>query len=333
MRRTGENDTRTPEISVVVPFYNEEENIEELYRRLKKVLAEVGRTYELVFVDDGSQDRTPEILQRLFQQDKTVKVIRLRRNFGQTAALQAGFDFARGEIIISMDGDLQHDPAEIPYFLDKMAEGYDIVSGWRKKRVDSFWLRRLPSWVANRLMRWLSGVPIHDFGTTFKAYRREVVEGIQLYGELHRFIPALISRTGFKITEIPIHNIVRQKGKSKYGLSRVRRVFFDLMTVKFIISFIDRPLQFFGLIGLIFGGLGFLIGLIIAIGFYFFNWSVRNNIGNLILSSLLMILGVQFIMTGLVAEIISRIYFATNRAKIYSTERVRSHETDESEAS
>lgn len=318
-----------PEISVVVPFYNEEDNIEELYHRLKEVLDGLGRSYELIFVDDGSRDRTPEILQNIFKLDKKVKVVRLRRNFGQTAALQAGFDEARGEIIISMDGDLQHDPADIPAFLTKLEEGYDIVSGWRKRRVDNLIFRRLPSWVANRLMRWLSGVPIHDFGTTFKAYRREAIKGIQLYGELHRFIPALISRTGFRITEIPIRNIVRQKGKSKYGLGRVRRVFFDLITVKFIISFIDRPLQFFGLIGLIFAGLGFLIGLIIAIGFYFFGWSVRDNVGNLILASLLIILGVQFVMTGLLAEIVSRIYFATHRVKIYSVEKVSSHEREE----
>ncbi|MCX7975298.1 MAG: glycosyltransferase family 2 protein [Candidatus Aminicenantes bacterium] len=314
-----------PEISIVIPFYNEEDNIEELYHCLKKVLDGLGRDYELVFVDDGSQDRTPEILQRLFEKDEKIKIVRLRRNFGQTAALQAGFDHAKGEIIISMDGDLQHDPADIPAFLAKIEEGYDIVSGWRKRRVDNFLFRRLPSWVANRLMRWLSGVPIHDFGTTFKAYRREVIKGIQLYGELHRFIPALISRTGFKITEIPIRNIVRQKGKSKYGLGRVRRVFFDLMTVKFIVSFIDRPLQFFGLIGLVFASLGLLIGLVIAIGFYFFGLSVKDNIGNLILASLLIILGVQFIMTGLLAEIVSRIYFTTHRVKIYSVEKISSH--------
>ncbi|MGQ9470749.1 MAG: glycosyltransferase family 2 protein [Candidatus Aminicenantales bacterium] len=317
-----------PELSVVIPFYNEAENIEELYRRLTDVLHRVGRTYELIFVDDGSRDQTPVILERLFNQDRQVKVVRLRRNFGQTAALQAGFDAASGEIVISMDGDLQHDPADIPAFLSKIDEGYDIVSGWRKRRVDNLLFRRLPSWVANRIMRWLSGVPIHDFGTTFKAYRREVIKSIQLYGELHRFIPALISRTGFKITEIPIQNIVRQRGKSKYGLSRVRRVLFDLMTVKFIISFIDRPLQFFGLIGLIFGGLGFLIGLIIAVGFYFLGWSIRDNIGNLILASLLIILGVQFIMTGLVAEIVSRIYFITHRVKIYSVEKLSLHDEE-----
>ena len=320
-----------PQISIVVPFYNEEDNIEELYEQLTRVLGVLGASYELIFIDDGSTDRSHDILLKLFASDKTVKVIRLRKNFGQTAALQAGFDHARGEIIISMDGDLQHDPADIPKLLAPMDEGFDIASGWRKERKDNFLLRRFPSWVANRIMRLLSGVKIHDFGTTFKAYRRDVLEGIRLYGELHRFIPALISRTGVKITEVPIKNVVRQKGKSKYGLSRIRRVLFDLITVKFIISFIDRPLQFFGLIGMILGGIGFTIALILTVGFYFFEWSIRDNLGNLILGVFLMILGLQFVMTGLLAEIISRIYFTTHEMRIYSVAELKSHEPPGSE--
>ncbi|MGD9345067.1 MAG: glycosyltransferase family 2 protein [Candidatus Aminicenantes bacterium] len=317
---------KNPQISIVVPFYNEEENIEELYDQLSRVLKRLDLSYELIFIDDGSTDRSHELLVRVFESDKTVKIIRLRKNFGQTAALQAGFDHAKGEIIISMDGDLQHDPEDIPKLLAPMAEGFDIASGWRKERKDHFLLRRFPSWVANRIMRLLSGVKIHDFGTTFKAYRREVLEGIRLYGELHRFIPALISRTGVKITEVPIKNVVRQKGKSKYGLSRVRRVLFDLITVKFIISFIDRPLQFFGLIGMIFGGIGFTIALILTVGFYAFGWSIRDNLGNLILGVFLMILGLQFVMTGLLAEIISRIYFTTHEMRIYSVAELKSHQ-------
>jgi glycosyltransferase involved in cell wall biosynthesis len=283
-------------------------------------------SYELIFIDDGSTDRTHDILMGLFDSDKTVKVIIMRKNFGQTAALQAGFDHAKGEVIITMDGDLQHDPGDIPKLLAPLEEGFDIVSGWRKERKDHFLLRRFPSWVANRIMRFLSGVKIHDFGTTFKAYQRGVLEGLRLYGELHRFIPALISRTGVKITEVPIKNVVRQKGKSKYGLSRVRRVLFDLMTVKFIISFIDRPLQFFGLIGFVLGGIGFTIALIMTVGFYFFEWSIRDNLGNLILSVFLMITGLQFIMTGLLAEIISRIYFTTHEMRIYSVAEMKSHQ-------
>ncbi len=313
-------------ISIVVPFYNEEDNIEELYEKLTHVLNDLDVSYELIFIDDGSTDKTHDILMGLFDSDKTVKVIILRKNFGQTAALQAGFDHAKGEVIITMDGDLQHDPEDIPKLLAPLEEGFDIVSGWRKERKDHFLLRRFPSWVANRIMRLLSGVKIHDFGTTFKAYKRDVLEGLRLYGELHRFIPALISRTGVKITEVPIKNVVRQKGKSKYGLSRVRRVLFDLMTVKFIISFIDRPLQFFGLIGFVLGGIGFTIALIMTVGFYFFEWSIRDNLGNLILSVFLMITGIQFIMTGLLAEIISRIYFTTHELRIYSVAEMKSHQ-------
>lgn len=325
-------ETTLLQISIVVPFYNEQENIKELYSQLTSVLEPVKMSYELIFIDDGSTDNTFRVLTELFQKDKRVKAIRLRKNFGQTAALQAGFDFSRGEIVISMDGDLQHDPKDIPQFLAKMEEGFDIVSGWRKKRVDNFLFRRLPSLVANRIMKRLSGVQIHDFGTTFKAYKREAIQGLQLYGELHRFIPALISRTGMKITEIPIHNIVRQKGKSKYGLSRIRRVFFDLMTVKFIVSFIDRPLQIFGVIGLCFGGFGFMIAFILTLGFYLFGWSIRDNLGNLVFSVFLMILGLQFIMTGLLAEIMSRVYFATHKIHIYSVAEVRSHEDSEGES-
>lgn len=320
------------QISIVVPFYNEEDNIEELYGQLTRVLKGLGVSYELIFIDDGSTDRTHDILMSLFDSNETVKVIILRKNFGQTAALQAGFDHAKGEVVITMDGDLQHDPKDIPKLLAPLEEGFDIVSGWRKERKDHFLLRRFPSWVANRIMRLLSRVNIHDFGTTFKAYRWDVLEGLRLYGELHRFIPALISRTGVRITEVPITNVVRQKGKSNYGLSRVRRVLFDLMTVKFIISFIDRPLQFFGLIGLILGGTGFTIGLILTVGFYFFEWSIRENLGNLILSVFLMIMGLQFIMTGLLAEIISRIYFTTHGMRIYSVAEMKSHQSSNKEA-
>ena len=312
-------------ISIVVPFYNEEENVEELHQRLTQVMSGLKRPYELIFIDDGSLDHTPEILQKIYKRDRHVQVIRMKKNFGQTAGLQAGFDYAEGEVIISMDGDLQHDPAEIPLFLDKLAEGYDIVSGWRKKRVDNPILRKFPSWVANRMMRFLSGVNIHDFGTTFKAYRRSALKNLRLYGELHRFIPALISRQGVKIAEIPIKNIVRLRGKSKYGLSRVRRVFFDLLTVKFMVSFVDRPLQLFGLIGFILGGIGFTLALVLTIGFYFFGWQIRNNLGNLLLSVFLMIVGLQLIMTGLLAEVISRVYFATHRIKIYTAEKLLFH--------
>jgi len=223
--------------SVVVPFHNEETNVTTLYDRLKYVMEQVGEAFELVFVDDGSRDRTYRLLEEIAAVDSRVLVVKLRRNFGQTSALAAGFDHASGEFILAMDGDLQHDPSDIPAFLEKLDEGYDLVSGWRRNRVDNFVLRRIPSRCANWLMAKLSGVNIHDFGTTFKAYRREVIENIPLYGEMHRFIPALASWHGATICEIPIRNINRESGKSHYGIGRTFRVFFDLLTIRFLLRY------------------------------------------------------------------------------------------------
>src|SRR5512138_355125 len=247
-----------PKYSIVVPFHNEEANILELYDRLKATMEAMGDTFELMFVDDGSTDRTFDLLSQIAGVDSRITVIKLRRNFGQTSALAAGFDHARGEYIIAMDGDLQHDPADIPIFLEKIAEGYDIVSGWRKQRIDNLWLRRIPSRCANWLMAKLSGVDIHDFGTTYKAYRREILEQVPLYGELHRFIPALASWHGASIVEVPIKNVNRERGASHYGISRTFRVFFDLMTIRFLLKYLGRPLHFFGTVGMlgVFGGLG-----------------------------------------------------------------------------
>ena len=211
--------------SIVVPFFNEQENIPPLYMKLTEVMDTIGEPYELVFVDDGSKDNTFKVLSDIYEHDRRVNVVRLRRNFGQTPALKAGFDFARGEVIISMDGDLQHDPEEIPRFLEKIEEGYDLVSGWRSQRQDHWLMRQIPSRAANWMMAKLSGIELHDFGTTFKAYRREIIQEIQLYGELHRFIPALASSTGAKIVEVPIVNLERKSGRSHYGLGRTIRVF------------------------------------------------------------------------------------------------------------
>src|SRR5579864_4823408 len=219
--------------SIVVPFYNEQENIPPLYMKLTEVMDSLGEPYELVFVDDGSRDNTFKVLSDIYEHDRRVNLVRLRKNFGQTAGLKAGFDFARGEVIISMDGDLQHDPAEIPAFVAKIQEGYDIVSGWRLQRRDAWLTRRLPSRMANWLMAKLCGLNLHDFGTTFKAYRREVIKDLQLYGELHRFIPALASWSGATIAEIPIKNLSRSSGKSNYGLSRTLTVVLDLICIKF----------------------------------------------------------------------------------------------------
>src|SRR5690348_3999419 len=210
-----------------------------------------GEPFELVFVDDGSRDNTFWLLQQIASVDRRVVVVKLRRNFGQTSALAAGFDHAEGEYVIAMDGDLQHDPHDIPMFLYKLREGYDIVSGWRKQRIDNFVMRRVPSRIANWLMAKLSGVDLHDFGTTFKAYRRELIEQVPLYGELHRFIPALASWHGATICEIPIKNVNRERGVSHYGIGRTFRVFFDLLTIRFLLRYLSRPLHFFGTIGML----------------------------------------------------------------------------------
>jgi len=310
------------EISIVVPFYNEQENVLELYTRLKNVLDELKRTYEIIFVDDGSKDKTYVIAKEIQQKDPHVALIRLRRNFGQTAGLAAGFDSAQGDIIIAMDGDLQHFPEDIPLLIQKIDEGYDIASGWRAVRVDNFFIRRLPSMIANRLMAWLSGIRLHDFGTTFKAYRREILEDVDLYGELHRFIPALASWQGVSIAEVPIRNIVRPRGKSKYGLSRTFRVLMDLLTVKFMISYVARPLHFFGSVGLLFFGIGFIVALIITLFYYFGGLVIKDNLGNLIFSMLMMVLGVQLIAIGLSLEVSSRIYHTTHDRRIYAIRSV-----------
>src|SRR5271157_4960309 len=250
--------------SLVVPFFNEQENIPQLYMKLTEVMDAIGEPYEMVFVDDGSKDNSYKVLSDIYEHDRRVNVVRLRRNFGQTPALKAGFDFARGEVIISMDGDLQHDPDEIPRFLEKIEEGYDLVSGWRSRRKDHWLMRQLPSRIANWMMAKLSGIDLHDFGTTFKAYRKEILQEIQLYGELHRFIPALASSTGARIAEVPIENLQRKNGKSNYGIGRTVRVFLDLLMVKFLLDYSTRPLQFFGLLGLGGAGFGSLIGLYLA---------------------------------------------------------------------
>jgi glycosyltransferase involved in cell wall biosynthesis len=317
---------KKPEISIVVPFFNEEKNAGPLYDGLKRVLDGVGRDYELVFVNDGSTDGTAGVLARLHARDPRVIVVELRRNFGQTAGLSAGFDHARGDIIVSMDGDLQHDPAEIPAFLAKIDEGYDIVSGWRKERVDNLLLRRIPSWTANRMMALLSGVKLHDFGTTYKAYRSDVVRNIQLYGEMHRFVPAIASRYGVKIYELPIRNIMRKSGASNYGLSRTKGVLLDLLVVKFMLNYLSNPMRMFGSLGLI----SFLSGFSIALGLTIWSWITGLNIiayhaSLLIFSVLIMLMGVQFITMGFLSEISARIYQRMDHGTIYAVKRVLSH--------
>jgi glycosyltransferase involved in cell wall biosynthesis len=326
MKRT--NPSTPIQYSIVVPFYNEEENIKSLYERLKKVMEELGAPYELIFVDDGSTDKTYGILNELYQQDETVHVIKLRRNFGQSSGLAVGFDFSRGEIIIPMDGDLQHCPEDIPKLLAKIKEGYDIVSGWREERKDPFLTRRLPSRVANWLMAKLSGVPIHDFGTTFKAYRREVLDDIYLYTDLHRFIPALASYYGYTITEVPIQNVRRKKGKSKYGLARTYRVLFDLVSIKFFLSYSVKPLQFFGMFGFSCIMIGGTIETYLLVKKILYGTALMVEHGPLfILATMSLILGVQFIMLGLLGEMITKTYHELQNKPIYSVKEIKTRHT------
>ena len=294
----------TAKVSIVVPFHNEESNVTELYERLQAVMEGKDRDYQFVFVDDGSTDLTYKLLKEVALIDPRVTIVRLRRNFGQTAALAAGFAHATDEYVIAMDGDLQHDPADIPIFLDKIEEGYDIVSGWRSHRIDNFWLRRIPSRCANWLMAKLSGVNIHDFGTTFKAYRREVLDRLPLYGEMHRFIPAIASAYGASICEVPIHNVNRQRGQSHYGISRTFRVLFDLMTIRFLLQYKSRPLHFFGRLGLLNITIGFTVALWLLIEKLVYKISVINEHGLAVVFGGVMILaGVQLLSLGLLGDL------------------------------
>lgn len=312
-----------PRYSIVVPLHNEQENVTDLYDRLKAVMEASHGSFEIVFVDDGSTDRTFYLLREISAVDSRVVVVRLRRNFGQTSALAAGFDHSRGDYVIAMDGDLQHDPADIPIFLEKIAEGYDIVSGWRKNRIDNLWLRRIPSRCANWLMAKLSGVDIHDFGTTFKAYRREILEQVPLYGELHRFIPALASWFGASIIEVPIRNVNRERGASHYGISRTFRVFFDLITIRFLLKYLSRPLHFFGTVGMlsIFSGSGIAAWLMMQKVLH--QSSVMANHGPLVIfAAVLLLAGLNMLAVGLLGEMQVRHYHEPSRRAPYYVDRV-----------
>jgi glycosyltransferase involved in cell wall biosynthesis len=308
--------------SVVVPFHNEEDSIPELYKRIVEVMEGRYEPFEMIFIDDDSRDGTYRLLRDLANCDERVTVIRLKRNYGQTPALAAGFHYAEGEIIISMDGDLQHDPTDIPALVDKLLEGYDLVSGWRKKRVDNLFLRRIPSRTANWLMANLSGVHLHDFGTTFKVYRKDTIKGVNLYGELHRFIPALASWNGARITEVPIKNIERGSGKSHYGISRTIRVLFDLITIRFLLKYVTRPLHFFGPIGLVGMILGGLISTFLLVK-KLLGWQIFNEHGPLMILAMMLLLGgVQLVSTGLIAELLARTYFESQNRRIYTIDKV-----------
>ncbi|KPK44324.1 MAG: glycosyl transferase [Nitrospira bacterium SM23_35] len=307
-------------LSVVIPLYNEEENIQLLYDRLKKSLDPMGQEYEILFVDDGSTDRTLSLLEKIQADDKRVMVLSLRRNFGQTAAFAAGFDFARGDVVVTMDGDLQNDPSDIPKLIG-MIKDYDLVSGWRKERKDPFFTRRLPSIIANWLISNVTGVKLHDYGCSLKAYRREVIKNLKLYGEMHRFIPAVASWYGVRVAEVETVHHPRLYGKSKYGISRTIKVVLDLITVKFLQSFSTKPIQFFGPVGMVSGILGFLILLYLSIDKLFFG----NPIGGrplILLGALLIIVGIQLIGMGLLGEMLVRVYHESQRKPIYVMKKI-----------
>jgi hypothetical protein len=316
------------DLSIVVPLYNEIGTLTELHRRLDRIVQLLGLETEIIYVDDGSADMTGAGVEAIAMHDPRVHAITLARNYGQTAALAAGFDAARGNVIVAMDGDLQHEPEEIPKLLAKLDEGYDIVSGWRERRVDGYWTRRLPSRIANWLMAKLSGVSVHDFGTTFKAYRAPVIKQIRLYGDMHRFIPALASWNGARIAEVPIKNIPRPQNTSHYGLSRTWRVMADLVTVRFLLKYVTRPLHLFGPIGFVSAGAGagaaawvLLTKLVTGAPMFIAHGPL------LLLSAVLVQTGIVLLGLGLLAEILTRIYMDGRHRRIYTVARRRAATT------
>ena len=305
------------DLTIVIPVFNEAESIRALYAQLKKALDEAGRSYEIITVDDGSRDDSFAILRELHDGDPNLKVVRFRRNFGQTAAFAAGFDYAQGDVVITMDADLQNDPADIPLLLAEVEKGYDVVSGWRQKRKEAFLSRRLPSMAANWLISQVTGVHLHDYGCSLKAYRREVVKGVQLYGELHRFIPALASWMGVSVAEIPVRDHVRRFGQSKYGISRTFKVILDLIAVRFLLGYSTRPIQIFGGLGLV----SVLVGTVLGAYLSFVKLALGQDIGSrplLLLAVLLILGGVQLVSMGLLGELVVRANYEAQGKRIYA---------------
>jgi glycosyltransferase involved in cell wall biosynthesis len=306
----------SPVLSVVIPLYNEADNVDNLYTQLHAALEELKQPYEVIIVDDGSTDDSFARLKAIHMRDPLWQVIQFRRNFGQTAAISAGFRHARGQVVVTMDADLQNDPHDIAALLAKLEEGYDIVSGWRVHRKEPLFTRRIPSQAANWLISRTTGIQLHDYGCSLKAYRREVAQGVRLYGDLHRFIPALASQMGVRVAEIPVNDRPRQAGKSKYGLSRTFRVFLDLIGVIFLLSYFHRPLRVFGGLGVIIGGLGAVILLYLG----YVRIVLAQNIGDrplTLLGILLVVLGVQMISTGLIADMVMRTYHESQDKPTY----------------
>lgn len=318
-----------PTLSIVVPIHNEEPSILPLYDRLTAVLEKLRKPYEILFVDDASTDRSFDLLANLVETDSRLKVIRLRRNFGQTAALAAGFDESQGNIVISLDGDLQHAPEDIPALLEKIDEGYDIASGWRKNRLDNAVTRKIPSRIANWLMAKACGVDLRDFGTTFKAYRAEILKDVNLYGELHRFIPALASFYGARIAEVPIRNLPRAAGGSHYGLGRTFRVMFDIFTIWFLLKYFTRPMHFFGKWGLTSGVIGGAVLTGLAAEKIWTRIDIIQEHGPLMLvGALALVTGVILFCTGLLGEVLTRTYFESQGRRIYAVREIRTRKEE-----
>ncbi|MDH4063792.1 MAG: glycosyltransferase family 2 protein [Acidobacteriota bacterium] len=312
----------TPELSIVIPVYNESPNITRLYDELTEVLGQYGRSYELLLVDDGSRDDTFELLAVRQARDPRLRIIRFRRNFGQTAAFAAGIAYARGRLIVLSDGDLQNDPRDISQMVDRIEQGHDIVCGWRKDRKDAFITRRLPSILANKMISWATGVPLHDYGCSLKVFRAEVIKPLRLYGEMHRFLPAIASQVGVSIDEIVVNHRPREAGASKYGLSRTVRVILDLVTVKFLLNYSTRPLQIFGLLGIV----AFGIGLLVTGWLGYVRLFERQAIGDrplLLLGMMMIFIGVQLVTFGLLAELLARTYYESQNKPTYVIREVR----------
>lgn len=310
-----------PRISIVIPLYNEEESIPHLWEGLDKAIANYGQPAEVIIIDDGSKDRSFALLSEIAARDPRFTIIRFRRNFGQTAGFAAGFAQARGEVVITMDADLQNDPMDIPKLMAKIDEGYDIVSGWRKDRQDRFIDRKLPSMMANRLISNVTDVRLHDYGCSLKAYRRDVLQHVHLYGELHRFIPALASQVGGTVAEVPVNHRARQFGRSKYGISRTVRVMLDLITVWFLGTYSTRPIHVFGTIGLLSAAGGVVVGLYLTALKVFWQQSIGNR-PLLLLAVLLVVIGVQLITMGLLGEMITRTYYESQDKTIYVVRQI-----------
>jgi glycosyltransferase involved in cell wall biosynthesis len=306
-----------PEVSVFLPVFNEEPNLLPLHTKLDEALKSLGRSAEIVYVDDGSTDGSLKILREIAEFDPRVRVVALRRNYGQTAAMAAGIDAAKGKVLIPMDADLQNDPADIVRLLQKLDEGYDVVSGWRKNRKDKMITRKIPSMIANRLISWIGGVPLHDYGCSLKAYRRESLQDVRLYGEMHRFIPIYAAWTGARVAEIPVEHHARTMGKSKYGLSRTIKVIFDLMTIKFMASYQTKPIYVFGSFGMLAFAVSVLSGLY-AVFLKIIHKADFVQTPLPILSVVMFAVGVQFLLMGLLAEMLVRTYHESQQKAIYA---------------